>query len=108
MIEGKQIIGFEMVARGSESFHSFNPATDEKLSYRFYKATSEEVNRAAEKAADAFQVYRKKSGEEKAIFLDTIANEINALGDQLIDLCCQETALPKGRIEGERARTVNQ
>ncbi len=108
MIEGKQIIGFDMVAAGSESFHSFNPATGEKLSYQFTKATPEEVNRAAEKAADAFQVYRKKSGVEKAIFLESIAEGINALGDQLIDLCCKETALPKARIEGERGRTVNQ
>ncbi len=108
MIEGKQIIGFEMVAGGKDSFHSFNPATGEKLSYQFTKATSEEVNRAAEQAANAFQIYRKKSGIEKAIFLEAIAEAINALGDQLIDLCCEETALPKARIEGERGRTVNQ
>lgn len=108
MIEGKQIIGFELVAEGSESFHSFNPATGKKLNYVFNKATSEEVNKAAEKAALAFQVYRKKSGIEKAIFLEAIANEIIALGDGLITICCEETALPKARIEGERARTVNQ
>src|SRR6185369_3996638 len=63
---------------------------------------------AAKKAAEAFQVYRKKSGLEKAAFLESIASEIVALGDELIDLCCKETALPKGRIEGERGRTVNQ
>ena len=57
MIEGKQIIGFDMVAGGSDSFHSFNPATGENLSYQFTKATSREVNQAAEKAAHAFQVY---------------------------------------------------
>jgi len=108
MIEGKQIIGFEMVSEGSESFQSFNPATGEQLSYRFNKATPQEVNRAAEKAAGAFQVYRKKSGIEKAVFLEAIADAILALGDQLIDLCCQETALPKARIEGERGRTMNQ
>jgi len=108
MIEGKQIIGFEMIAGGAESFHSSNPATGENLSHRFKKATSKEVNLAAEKAATAFQIYRKKSGLEKANFLETIANEITALGDELIDLCCKETALPKARIEGERMRTVNQ
>jgi 2,5-dioxopentanoate dehydrogenase len=108
MIEGKQIIGFEMVAEGSESFQSYNPATGTKLSYRFFKATIAEVNRAAEKAAGAFQVYRKKSGMEKADFLETIATEITALGDTLLELCCLETALPKGRIQGECARTVNQ
>lgn len=108
MIEGKQIIGFETVARGSEIFHSFSPATGEKLNYRFNKATLEEVNRAAEKAGSAFQIYRKKTSEEKAVFLESIANEITMLGEELIDLCCKETALPRGRIEGERTRTVNQ
>jgi len=107
-IEGKQIIGYEQVADGTESFQSENPALGIKLEYRFSKATEKEVNRACEKAAAAFQVYRKKSGIEKADFLEAIANEIKALGDELIDVCCTETALPKARIEGERGRTVNQ
>jgi 2,5-dioxopentanoate dehydrogenase len=108
MIEGKQIIGFETIAGGAETFDSFNPASGEKLSYRFNKATSGEVNLACDSAASAFQIYRKKSGMEKALFLETIANEIQELGSELIDLCCMETALPRGRIEGERTRTVNQ
>lgn len=107
-IEGKQLIGFEAVAEGTVSFHSSNPSLGIKLEYTFFKATESEVNMACEKAAAAFQVYRKKSGTEKAVFLETIADEINALGDQLIDVCCTETALPKARIEGERGRTVNQ
>jgi NADP-dependent aldehyde dehydrogenase len=37
-----------------------------------------------------------------------IADELMALGDELLDVCCTETALPKARIEGERFRTVNQ
>ena len=30
------------------------------------------------------------------------------LGDTLIERCMQETALPEGRLKGERGRTVNQ
>ncbi|MEP6597602.1 MAG: aldehyde dehydrogenase (NADP(+)) [Ginsengibacter sp.] len=108
MIEGKQIIGFESSADGDENFQSVNPALGTKLDHHFYKATPGEVNKAVEKAAFAFQVYRKKPGREKADFLESIANEIMALGDELIDICCTETALPRGRIEGERMRTVNQ
>jgi len=107
-IEGKQIIGFELAADGKESFHSFNPALGIRLEHTFTKATPEEVNRACDKAAAAFQVYRKKTGVEKAVFLENIAEEILACGDQLIETCCAETALPKARIEGERGRTVNQ
>jgi alpha-ketoglutaric semialdehyde dehydrogenase len=45
---------------------------------------------------------------EKAHFLERIAEEIKALGDELIETCSRETALPKARLEGERDRTVNQ
>jgi 2,5-dioxopentanoate dehydrogenase len=107
-IEGKQLIGFDRVAEGKETFQSVNPALGIKLEFTFIKATVHEVNIACEKAAAAFQIYRKKSGVEKAVFLETIAEEIKLLGDQLIDTCCTETALPKPRIEGERGRTINQ
>jgi 2,5-dioxopentanoate dehydrogenase len=107
-IEGTQIIGLEQTSQGSEFFYSVNPATGKNLKYRFHKATSYEVNLAAEKAAAAFQVYRKKSGTEKALFLKTIAAEITTLGDDLIDVSCMETALPRARIQGECTRTINQ
>src|SRR6266496_4502886 len=108
MIEGKQIIGFDLSAEGKEMFQSYSPALGMKLDYHFYKATNNEVNKTAEKAASAFQQYRKKSCAEKAKFLEAIAEEIMATGDELVEVCCKETALPKGRIEGERMRTVNQ
>ena len=108
MIEGKQIIGYAQVADGKDTFQSMDPASGSKLEYRFFKATPAEVDAAVEKAAGAFLQYRKKTGEEKAAFLDAIADGIKSLGPQLVDLCCKETALPKARIEGERDRTVNQ
>ncbi|MEQ1796567.1 MAG: aldehyde dehydrogenase (NADP(+)) [Lacibacter sp.] len=108
MSEGKQIIGYETMAGGKDQFTSVNAATGEKLSYIFYKATISEVNLAAEKAAAAFQLYRKKTGIEKAVFLEAIAEEILNIGEELITVCCTETALPAGRIQGERMRTVNQ
>jgi 2,5-dioxopentanoate dehydrogenase len=107
-IEGKQILGFNVVAAGKETFRSVSPATGLPLEFEFTKATLTEVEIACDKAAKAFQIYRKKSGIEKAVFLEAVVNEINALGDQLIEICSSETALPKARIEGERARTVNQ
>lgn len=107
-IEGNQLIGFTESGKGAEFFQSVNPATGAPLPYHFAKATAEEVSFACEKASDVFQSYRKVSGATKASFLEAIANEINALGDQLIEICHLETALPKTRLEGERSRTVNQ
>lgn len=108
MIKEKQIIGFHFSAEGTESFYSFNPATATNNDYVFPKATATEVDMAAEKAATAFQQYYKKSGHEKADFLEAIADEIVKTGDTLVTVCCSETGLPPARIEGERGRTVNQ
>ena len=107
MTTGKQIIGFERSGEGTNKIASVNPTTGEKGS-EFYVATATEVDRAVTKAASAFQVYRKKSGREKAAFLEAIADEIMAIGDDLVTVCCGESALPKGRIEGERGRTTGQ
>lgn len=104
---GKQLIGFEEIAAGTATISSVNPATGEKIA-EFAVATEAEVNQAVTKAATAFQIYRKKSGAEKAAFLEAIAAEIIAIGDELITTCCAESALPKGRIEGERGRTTGQ
>ena len=57
---------------------------------------------------NAFDEYRSKTNEERALFLEAIAENIIELGDVLIKRCMQETALPEGRLTGERMRTVNQ
>jgi acyl-CoA reductase-like NAD-dependent aldehyde dehydrogenase len=103
-----QIIGFERSGEGDEIFYSYDPVKQTNNEYRFYKATPYEVNQAVEKAAAAFNLYRKKSGVEKANFLSTIAEELLNTGDELVTVCSNETGLPVARIEGERIRTVNQ
>jgi len=107
MIKGQHIIGFEQSADGTTTLPSVNPATGETLG-EFPKATPAEVDKAVAKAAAAFQVYRKKSGADKATFLEAIATEIEATGDELVTICCAETGLPTGRIQGERGRTTGQ
>ncbi|WP_282344956.1 aldehyde dehydrogenase family protein, partial [Pseudomonas sp. PS02288] len=63
---------------------------------------------AAKAAAAAYPTYRTLSAARRADFLDAIAAEIDALGDDFVALVCQETALPAGRIQGERGRTSGQ
>ncbi|MET0634830.1 MAG: aldehyde dehydrogenase (NADP(+)) [Chitinophagaceae bacterium] len=108
MKEIRQIIGYIDSAAGEETFHSGNPSRKEPNGSLIYRATRAEVNLAVEKSVAAFAVYRKKSGAEKAAFLEAIAMEMENSGDELIQTCVSETALPKARIEGERARTMNQ
>ena len=69
---------------------------------------SKKVADACAAAEGAFDAYRGRGLEERANFLEAIGDEIVALGDQLIETASRETALPKARLEGERARTVGQ
>jgi NADP-dependent aldehyde dehydrogenase len=105
---GKNIIGDTLSATGKEIFYAENPATGVKLEPAFYEATDQEINEAIQKASDAFQRYRNVSGKDKATFLETIADELVALGDVLIKRCMEETGLPEARLTGERGRTVGQ
>ncbi len=89
-------------------YQAINPATGETLPGEFKNSTGHDVDIAAKNAASAFQTYRKIDNETKAKFLEQIAIEINALGDALLERCHLETALPLGRLTGERGRTMNQ
>lgn len=108
MIEGKNFIGNSTSAINDEYLQAVNPQTNEKLTGNFHIANQDEINRAAEKALKAFAVYRNTNGQQKAEFLEAIADEIIELGDALIERAMQESALPKGRLEGERGRTCSQ
>jgi 2,5-dioxopentanoate dehydrogenase len=107
-ISGGQIIGQNLSKQGSNTFESHNAQTGESLGLTFTEATEAELNQAVELAQTAFWQYRKTSGETRAKFLETIADEIVALGDDLIKTAMLETALPEARLVGERGRTVGQ
>ncbi len=59
-------------------------------------------------ASAAFDLYKKIKAADKALFLETIAAEIEALGDVLINTASEETNLPASRLVGERGRTIMQ
>ncbi|AJE19818.1 aldehyde dehydrogenase (NADP(+)) [Azotobacter chroococcum] len=107
-IEGKNYIAGTRSSQGDVVVHSIDAATGEKLSYDFYQATPEEVNAAAEAAAAAYPAFRALPAARRAEFLEAIAAEIDALGDDFVAIVCRETALPAARIQGERGRTSNQ
>ncbi|MFN3851856.1 MAG: aldehyde dehydrogenase (NADP(+)) [Spirosomataceae bacterium] len=107
-LTGRNIIGYETFSEGTVAFQAQNPTTGETLAPLFFKATLDELSLAVEKAESAFQIYRKKSGVEKAQFLEAIATEIEALGDDLLSRYHAETGLPLARATGERGRTTGQ
>lgn len=89
-------------------FYGINAVTNEKLEGEFINASKQQVNEAVQNAEKAFNIYRKKDKESIAIFLEQIAEEILNIGDALLERCHLETALPIGRLQGERGRTMNQ
>ena len=93
-LTGKNYIAGTISSGGKTTFKGINPSDASELPTTFYEATIEEVNEAVLKAHEAFAIYRKKSGKEKAFFLDAIADEILNLGDTLIERSSAETGLP--------------
>jgi NADP-dependent aldehyde dehydrogenase len=74
---------------------------------RFEEAATAHVDRAVDAAARAFDPYRRLAADARAAFLDRIAAAIESSED-LIEAAHVETALPKQRLAGERARTASQ
>lgn len=105
---GHNYIAGQRSARGGLSLHSFCATTGETYPVAFAQATDEEVDAAAEAATAAFPRYRAVPATARADFLDAIAAEIDALSDDFIAEVSRETALPHGRVIGERTRTSNQ
>ena len=68
----------------------------------------DDVASACAAAEAAFPVYRQTDSEQRAVFLECIAEKIVALGEPLIDVVMRESGLPRARLEGERGRTVGQ
>ncbi|WP_369959911.1 aldehyde dehydrogenase (NADP(+)) [Pseudomonas benzenivorans] len=105
---GHNFIAGGRSAAGEVILQSLDATTGEALPYSFHQATEAEVDAAARAAAAAYPHYRQLSAERRGEFLEAIAAEIDALGDDFVELVCRETALPAARIQGERGRTSNQ
>jgi NADP-dependent aldehyde dehydrogenase len=107
-ITGKSIIGFDRGSATNETFRAFDPTTGEMVNPDFHSATVEELSRAASLADAARLPYANLAGKTRGKFLRKIADNIEALGDTLIERATLETALPNARFVGERARTCGQ
>jgi NADP-dependent aldehyde dehydrogenase len=108
MLRGFNLIGLNESAKGNQHLKAYSPVQQEYLPGNFSVASNEEVDNAAALAATAFKKYKTATAEQKAIFLETIAAEIMALGDELISRAMLETGLPEARLVGERGRTTGQ
>lgn len=107
-LHGKSYLAGALGQTGGKTFKAANPSTGEDLEPAFHSASPAEVQQAMDASAAAFAIYRQKPAAERAKLLDTIASEIEALGDELLQRAHAETGLPMPRLTGERARTCGQ
>ena len=105
---GQNYIGQRPSALGTATFTATEAATGKPLEAVFREATSAELDQAAALAESAAAPYRALPAARRAEFLERIAEELLALGDDWIVLAHTESGLPKARLTGERMRTVNQ
>ncbi|MEP6618192.1 MAG: aldehyde dehydrogenase (NADP(+)) [bacterium] len=105
---GGNLVDGEWRSEGKVRFFGVNPATGVSLAPEFAEATASEVDCALIAAERAFRSYSLSAPKVRAAFLRGIADEIVALGAELLDRASEETALPIARLEGERGRTTSQ
>jgi len=101
---GKHLVAGEWI--GTENTFQSEPAHGE--AHSFSVGTVDLVNKAAEAAEEAFWSFGYTTREERAAFLDTIADEIEARAEAITAIGTSETGLPAARLEGERGRTTGQ
>ncbi|MGA2853429.1 MAG: aldehyde dehydrogenase (NADP(+)) [Verrucomicrobiota bacterium] len=107
-LHGQNFIGGQLRHGTGKTVHAVSPLDSMPLPAEFHQSGENEVDAAMELAEQAFRAYRETNGEQRAVFLERIADEIMALGDDLIQRAHQESGLPEGRLTGERARTTGQ
>lgn len=99
---GKHLIAGDWVA-GEATFRS-DPAHGAAHDHSI--GTPAHVAAACEAAEEAFWSFGYSSREDRAAFLNAIADEIEARADAITEIGTSETGLPEARLRGERERTT--
>ena len=108
-LTGANFVGSRESREGAGSgFRARDPTSGAALDPEFAEATAAEIEAAARAAGDAFESTAGVPPDRRAAFLRAIANQLEGLGDALLERGESETGLPRPRLTGERARTANQ
>ncbi len=110
MIEptGQMIIAGTPTSGSGEKIRAIDPSTGSELEPPFGHGDATDVERACTAAAEAFGPYRRLPISERARFLERIADNIEQVGDALVERAHAESGLPVARLTGERGRTTGQ
>ncbi|MEZ9200546.1 aldehyde dehydrogenase (NADP(+)), partial [Shewanella sp. 10N.286.54.B9] len=106
-INGQHFINGEWTNEALQ-FNSMNPALNENTQWQFASANAKNVDAAVNAAKQAFLSYRRTTDEQRADFLDAIAEEIQTDITAITETAHIETGLPMARLQGETGRTCGQ
>lgn len=107
-LTGESLIGSQTLLGEGHEFMATAPAQGEPLPGAFRTINLAQAGRAVEKAAAAFLPYSQLHPHKRADFLIAIAEQIEAIGDPLLERASAESGLPLARLTGERGRTCGQ
>jgi 2,5-dioxopentanoate dehydrogenase len=107
-LTGHSLIAGQPTAGEGKTTFGFDPATNQALEPTYTLLTEEQLKAATAAASEAFASFSTLDPEAHATFLEAIADNIEAIGEELIVRAGQETGLPSARLQGERARTTGQ
>ena len=107
-ITGKLFINGVWVDGEGGTYRVSNPRTGSPIEPAMTMASGAQVDAALAAAEAAAPIFRNSSLHVRAEFLRACADEIMALGVELIERLTTETGYPAARAESERARTCGQ
>jgi alpha-ketoglutaric semialdehyde dehydrogenase len=73
-----------------------------------HQVSDVQIDAAARAARAAFRPYSSTTKQDRANFLEAVAEEIDVRGDQITEVAVAESGLPQARLVGERGRTTGQ
>ncbi|KJZ62940.1 aldehyde dehydrogenase (NADP(+)) [Pseudomonas fluorescens] len=107
-LTGNLIIGANEVPATEGTMKALNPATNQLIEPDFAFGGVAEVDQAATLADEAFDRYSHTSLAERAAFLESIADNLDAVRHELAARAALETGLPEAQLEGEAAKAATQ
>src|SRR6185312_11810070 len=107
-LTGHSIIAGESVTGTGGTVNGFDPASNEILEPAYSLIDAAQLATATAAAEEAFASFSSLDPETHAAFLEKIADNIEAVGAELVERAMAETGLPAARLNGERGRTTGQ
>ncbi len=107
-LTGNLLIGAHDVPATEGTMKALNPATNTLIEPDFALGGAAQVHRAATLADEAFDSYSHTSLAARAAFLESIADNLEAVRAELAARAALETGLPQAQLEGEATRAATQ